>query len=184
MHKLNEGHITDMTRFTCQPPNVRANKINQGFQILNYRQNEYMKDFGLTVSTDMAVVQARVINAPKLQYHPSSRDAAFTPRDGSWNLRDKKVATGATLGSWACAVFGSERDFPVPAVQKFIRELVTTCQDTGMDIPNKIPPIQHCNPQGNIENSLRHVCVMAGNSAKSKPQLILCILPNTGVPLY
>src|SRR3954451_9124925 len=137
MRKLNERQTADMIKFTCQPPNARANKINQGLQILNYPNNEYMKEFGLKVSPEMAVVQARVLPAPKLRYHPSSKDAAFTPRDGSWNLRDKKVATGATLGSWACAVFGSERDYPVAAVQKFIRELVTTCQDTGMDIPNK-----------------------------------------------
>jgi len=50
-----------------------------------------MKQFGLKVSTEMAVVQARVLPAPKLQYHPTSRDAAFTPRDGSWNLRDKHM---------------------------------------------------------------------------------------------
>ncbi|PKK79735.1 Piwi-domain-containing protein [Rhizophagus irregularis] len=184
MRKLNERQTADMIKFTCQPPSARANKISQGLQILDYRQNEYMQQFGLKVSTEMAVVQARVLPAPKLQYHPTSRDANFTPRDGSWNLRDKKVATGATLGSWACAVFGNERDYPMAAVQKFIRELVTTCQDTGMNIPNKNPPIQHCNPQGPIETSLRQVWVKAGNLAKSKPQLILCILPNTGVPLY
>ncbi|CAB5355141.1 unnamed protein product [Rhizophagus irregularis] len=30
-----------------------------------------------------------------------------------------------------------------------------TCQDTGMNIPNKNPPILHANPQGNIEESLK-----------------------------
>ena len=143
-----------------------------------------MKEFGLQVNNEMAVVQARVLPAPKLQYHPSSREASFVPRNGAWNLRDKKVATGATLGSWACAVFASERDYPSEVVKKFIRELVTTCQDTGLNIPNKTPPIQHFNPQGEIEKSLRSVWLRAGNTAKSQPQLILCILPNTGVPLY
>src|SRR5581483_7579281 len=153
MRKLNKRQTADMTKFTWQPPHVRANKINQGLEVLNYRQNEYMKGFGLQVNNEMAVVQARVLPAPKLQYHPSSRDAAFVPRDGSWNLRDKKVATGATLGSWGCAVFGSERDYPMRAIKKFIRELVTTCQDTGLNIPNKTPPIQHFNPQSDIEKS-------------------------------
>src|SRR2546423_7260836 len=128
MRKLNERQTADMIKFTCQQPGVRANKISQGLQILNYRQNEYMQNFGLEVSNDMAVVNARVLPAPKLQYHPSSRDASFVPRDGAWNLRDKKVATGATLGSWACIVFSSERDCPEQAVKHFIRELITTCQ--------------------------------------------------------
>ncbi|RIA84423.1 Piwi domain-containing protein [Glomus cerebriforme] len=184
MRKLNEKQTADMIKFTCQPPSVRANKITQGLQILDYRQNEYMQQFGLKVSNEMAVVQARVLPAPKLQYHPTSRDASFVPNNGSWNLRDKKVATGATLGSWACVVFGSERDYPQQAVQKFLRELITTCQDTGMNIPNKILPILHSNPQGDIEKSLKQAWVRAGNLAKSQPQLILCILPNTGVALY
>src|ERR1051325_527171 len=132
----------------------------------------------------MVSVQARVLPAPKIQYHPSSREAALTPRNGSWNMRNKKVATGATLGSWACAVFGNERYYPMEVVKKFIRELVATCQDTGLNIPNKTPPIQHFNPQGDIEKSLRNIWLRAGNTAKSQPQLILCVLPNTGVQLY
>src|SRR5579864_6472095 len=136
MRKLNERQTADMIKFTCQPPNVRAYKISKSLQILNYRQNEYMQQFGLQVSNEMAVVQARVLPPPKIQYHHSSREASFTPRNGAWNMRYKKVATGATLGSWACTVFGSERDYPIQAVQKFIRELITTCQDTGMNIPN------------------------------------------------
>src|SRR6266480_6437951 len=108
MRKLDEKQTADMIKFTCQPPNVRANKINQGLGILNYRQNEHMQQFGLRVSNEMAVVQARVLPAPKLQYHPSSREGGFVPRNGTWNLRNTKFATGATLSSWACAVFGSE----------------------------------------------------------------------------
>ncbi|CAG8457935.1 8826_t:CDS:2 [Funneliformis mosseae] len=179
--KQEKRQTADMIKFTCQQPHVRANKIMQGLDILNYRENEYMRQFGLQVSEEMAVVPARVLPAPKIQYHPSSRDAAFTPKDGSWNLRDKKVATGATLGSWACVVFGN---FEMQAVQHFIRELVNTCQDTGMNIPNKNPPIVQGNPQGNIEQMLRQAWVKAGNMSKSPPQLIVCILPNTGVPLY
>ncbi|CAB4425198.1 unnamed protein product [Rhizophagus irregularis] len=143
-----------------------------------------MQQFGFRVSNEMAIIQARVLHAPTLHYHPASKEDTFIPKDGLWNLKNKKFAIGATLGSWSCAVFGSERDYPMGVIQKFIRELITTCQDTGMNIPNKNPPIQYCNPQGGIENSLKQVWVRAGSLAKSKPQLILCILPNTGVLLY
>ena len=108
MRKLNEKQSAGMIKFTVQPPNDRANKINQGLEILNYRQNEYMQQFGLQVSNEMAVVQARVLPPPKLQYHPSSREASFFPRNGKWNLREKKVAIGVihyklyknSLGNW------------------------------------------------------------------------------------
>ncbi|CAG8624943.1 1984_t:CDS:2 [Funneliformis caledonium] len=130
IRKYNERQTADITKFSCQPPHIRANKIKQG--LLDYRQNEYMKQFGLIVSEEMAVVPTRILPAPRIRFHYSSRTAAFVPRDGSWNLRDKKVATGAT---WF--------------------------MDTGMNIPKKNPPIIQGNHQVN-----------------------LCILPNTGLPLY
>jgi eukaryotic translation initiation factor 2C len=101
--------------------------------------------------------------------------------------------------------FGSERDFPIHSIQAFIRELVNTCHDTGMvrtqffsvvyavllnnflyfqNIPNRSPPVMHGNPQGDVEGALKQAWLRAGNAAKAQPQLILCILPNTGVPLY
>ncbi|CAG8472825.1 17354_t:CDS:2, partial [Acaulospora colombiana] len=107
IRKLDEKQTADMIRFTCQSPHIRANKIRQGVEILNYRGNEYLQQFGVTVSNDMAV-----------------------------------------------------------------------------SIPNKTPPIMYSNPQGDVEASLKKAWLRAGNAAKAQPQLILCILPNTGVLLY
>jgi eukaryotic translation initiation factor 2C len=91
---------------------------------------------------------------------------------------------GATLGSWSVIAFGTRDEMPMATVQSFVRELVVTCQDTGIDVVNRSPPIIHSNPQGNIEASLKQAWVHAGNAAKAQPQLLLCVLPNTGVPLY
>ncbi|RIA87406.1 Piwi domain-containing protein [Glomus cerebriforme] len=184
IRKLDDRQTADMIKFTCQQPQQRANKIRQGLDILNYRNNEYLRQFGTRISTEMAVVNARVLPAPLLNYHPSSREASFRPNFGQWNLRDKKVATGATLGSWSILAFMNERELRDQTIQGFIRELVNTCQETGMNIHNRNPPLDRANPQGNIEDSLKKIWLKAGNTAKAQPQIILCILPNTGVPLY
>ncbi|GBC02340.1 hypothetical protein RclHR1_04580008 [Rhizophagus clarus] len=184
IRKLNEKQTADMIKFTCLQPNDRANKIRQGVDLLNYRTNEYLRQFGLVINNDMAILEARVLSTPTITYHPSSRDFSFQPREGSWNLRDKKVAVGVTLGSWAVVCFGSERDYSPQTIQAFVRQLVITCSDTGMDVPNKTPPIMHASPQGDIEGTLKQAWLRAGNNSKAQPQLILCILPNTGVPLY
>ncbi|KAF9896641.1 argonaute 1, partial [Lobosporangium transversale] len=42
----------------------------------------------------------------------------------------------------------------------------------------------YANPEGDIEGSLKTMWLRAGNAVKSQPQLLLCILPNKGVPLY
>lgn len=42
----------------------------------------------------------------------------------------------------------------------------------------------HASPQADIEGTLKQAWLRAGNTSKAQPQLILCILPNIGVPLY
>lgn len=42
-----------MIKHTCQPPQVRANKIMGGLQVLDYQNNEFIRDFGLRVSLQM-----------------------------------------------------------------------------------------------------------------------------------
>ncbi|KAG0229804.1 hypothetical protein BGW42_001330 [Actinomortierella wolfii] len=174
----------EMLKFTCQPPHMRANKIRDGLRILNFDDNEFLQDFGVKVAAEMADVRARLLNPPTISYNPASRDANFVPRDGAWNLRDKKVVEGAKLISWCAVVFGSERELPIPAAQGFIRELAVVCQDTGMDVVNKRPPIIYADPHGDIEGRLKQAWLRAGNAVKSHPQLLLCFLPNTGLPLY
>lgn len=130
MKKLNEKQTAEMIKFTCQKPSVRANKINDGFQLLKYKDNEYMQQFGMTVKPEMTIVDARVLPTPQISYNPSSADGVFQPQNGAWNLRGKKVAHGATLGSWAVVNFMTI--LAVPVIQKFIRELCTTFIDTGL----------------------------------------------------
>ncbi|KAI9272608.1 Piwi domain-containing protein [Sporodiniella umbellata] len=180
--KLNEKQTAEMIKFTCQKPNVRANKINQGMGLLQYRDNPYLQQFGLSVKNEMAVINARVLATPRISYHASSQEAEFAPQGGAWNLRGKKVAQGATLGSWAVVNFAGA--VPVPAIQRFIREICQTFADTGMNVVNRTPPIMSGDPQGNIDRTLKEAWLKAGNAAKANPQLIFCILPNTGVPLY
>ncbi|KAG0012884.1 Eukaryotic translation initiation factor 2C, partial [Entomortierella chlamydospora] len=182
--KLDERQTAEMIKVTCQPPHVRANKIRDGLKILRYQDNPHLRDFGVRVAQEMVVIKARVLPVPNISYHPSSRQANITPHDGAWNLKDKKVAAGAKLGSWGVVVFGTEAELHIQAVESFVRELVITCINTGMEILNKTPPIMYASPHGDIEGSLKMAWLKAGNAVKSQPQLLLCVLPNKGVPLY
>ncbi|KAI9364457.1 Piwi domain-containing protein [Zopfochytrium polystomum] len=184
LRKLNERQTAEMIKFTCQPPHVRSNKISAGITILQQRDNEYLKEFGVQIGHEMAIVNARVLPAPSISYHPASKEPVITPREGAWNLRDKMVAQGVSIRSWSVVAFGAEQDYPVGAIQKFITLLVQTCEECGVFIQNRQPPISYANPHGNIEKTLIDAYMVAGNSFLERPQIIVCILPNTGVPLY
>lgn len=184
LRKLNERQTAEMIKFTCQPPHVRSNKISAGITILQQRDNEYLKEFGVQIGHEMAIVNARVLPAPAISYHPASKESVITPREGAWNLRDKMVAQGVSIRSWSVVAFGVEQDYPIGAIQKFITLLVQTCEECGVFIQNRQPPISYANPHGNIEKTLIDAYMVAGNSFQERPQIIICILPNTGVPLY
>ena len=52
-----------------------------------------------------------------------------------------------------------------------------------MTVRNRAPPIMYANSNtSGVELSLREAFTKAGNAAKAQPQLIICILPTTGVP--
>ncbi|CAB4404415.1 unnamed protein product [Rhizophagus irregularis] len=184
MRKLNRDQTDLMMNFTRQNPSIRANKIQDGLKLLNYRENEYLQQFGMSISNEMAVVNARILPTPTIEYRQATREFRVEPKNGVWNLRDKTLAMGATLGSWSVLAFLNENTLPNPVIEKFLVEFTNTCHNTGMNIITKKPPIMHANPQGNIEESLKQAWINAGNAAKSKPQLILCILPGKGQELY
>ncbi|KAG9326406.1 hypothetical protein KVV02_008026 [Mortierella alpina] len=184
MKKLDERQTADMIKFTTQTPTVRLNTIKNGLQILNYHNNEFMRDFGMKVSAQMATVRARALPVPKIMFSSLARENAITPAEGAWNLKNKKLVRTGTLGSWGVVVFASSHDCPKEQINAFLRELIVTCIELGVKIPNKSPPIIYTNPHGDLESSLKAAWVQTGNAVKSQPQLLMCMLPNTGTPLY
>ncbi|KAI8899446.1 Piwi domain-containing protein [Globomyces pollinis-pini] len=184
LKKLNERQTAEMIKFTCQPPHIRSNKIAAGITLLQDRDDEYLKDFGVSIGKEMLTIPARILAPPTISYHPASKEPFITPAEGSWNLRDKMVAQGVTLASWSVVVFGTEQDISVPSTQKFITLLCQTCEECGVFVEAKQPPITYASSTGNIEKVLIDAYMIAGNSYQRRPQLIMCILPNTGVPLY
>ena len=132
----------------------------------------------------MVTVKARVLPAPILQYHKISEEPEILPKDGMWNLKDKKLVEGIKLRSWAVIVFGHEDKYSVSVIQNFITALCSTFSNCGLSVENPTPPISYANVRGNIQRILNDACIIAESSYSCKAQLIFCILPNIGVPLY
>jgi hypothetical protein len=56
MRKLNKKQTDEMINFTRQNPSVRANKIMAGLNLLNFKNDESLRQFGVKVSNKMVVV--------------------------------------------------------------------------------------------------------------------------------
>ncbi|KAJ3294810.1 eukaryotic translation initiation factor 2C, 2 [Borealophlyctis nickersoniae] len=180
--KLNERQTAEMIRFTCQPPHVRSGKISQALTLFDYQNNEYCKEFKITAADDLFIANARIMPAPQLIFGGGSRPE--NPRDGTWTLRDKRFFEPAGLGAWAVVCFMQERDCPPNVRDNFVKELCNTCAQLGMNISKRDPPSMYANPAGNVEGALKAAFMQAGNAAGKRPEMLLIVLPNTGVPLY
>ncbi|KAI8092845.1 Piwi domain-containing protein [Halteromyces radiatus] len=180
--KLNEDQAAEMTSFTWQKPNVCAFRINQGVNLLKYNDNPYIRQFGVNVKPEMAMIGARVLPAPEISFHPSSQNATFTPIDGVWDLRGKKVAKGANLSCWSVVNF--DHLLPIEIIQHFIHELYQTFVDTGLTVFDDGPPMINADPQDSIERILLQASSWFCVGSEAETQLIVCILPNAEVPLY
>ncbi|KAG0331995.1 hypothetical protein BG004_001425, partial [Podila humilis] len=183
--KLNEAQTADMIKFTTQRPSARANAIKSGLQILKYPENDHLKEAGITIDREMAMVPIRILPTPQVIYSPSSRDPNVVSRNGFWNLRDKKLLNPATLHGWSMVVFGTERDVPLQNSNGFLAAFSKNCGVLGLNVSNKNPKVFYNNPHGDIEAALSIAHAHAArNSKMQRCQLLLCVLPNKGVPLY
>ncbi|KAJ1336803.1 hypothetical protein BSLG_006906 [Batrachochytrium salamandrivorans] len=179
LRKLNERQTADMIKFTCQPPHVRSNKISAGVTLLQQHDNDYLRDF-VWKSTMKWHCNSSCTGSTTVSYHPASKELLL--------LRAK--VHGIYVIKWwrkellfdPVLLYLAPLDYPA-AVQKFITLLVQTCEECGVFVPNKHPPISYANVFGDIERIMIDAYMVAGDSYQERPQLIACILPNTGVPL-
>jgi hypothetical protein len=80
----------------------------------------------LKIKSEPAIINARVLPTPQVQYHQSSKQQGLlTPQNGVWNLVGQKVCAGAELGSWAVVCFCPQRNMGSPAIEAFVKELCT-----------------------------------------------------------
>lgn len=183
--KLSESQTAEMIKITCVQPKVRADKIKAGLRLMECDKNECLKQFGITVTPTLKVVNSRILPTPMVLYHPTSKEKALRPMDGAWNLRDKKLFEGMDLQTWAVIVFASEGRIRRNVVEAFLKEHIATCIDTGMRISNQRPKIFYTSPNVNtVGKSVQDVFTQTGNEAKKRPQMLFCILPDKGAQLY
>jgi len=183
--KLNDKQTSDMIKFTCQPPNKRADAIRKGIDIISDPlNNEYQEAYDIQFDTKMTSLEAHVLPEPKVYYNQRGGERSIRPKFGKWNLKDKVLARCNEFTSWSVVVFVPSFKLGPGNVLNFIHQLCDICNKEGMPVPQGDPPILNANPNGNISNILAQSFEDAHKKYGRPPQLILCVLPDTKAALY
>ncbi|KAI0796707.1 argonaute-like protein [Abortiporus biennis] len=177
----------DVLEFATKKPHDRLASIKNGLGVLAYGQSEYVRQFGMHVQDtgNPLLINARVLQPPVLRYHQSSKQATITPRDGAWNMIDKKFFKAATIERWVFVIYEREQRFNMRAVQDMVQGLMDACAACGIQVQERDPIIQWKNPQGVVHKQL----VEAGQDSSRKngnkmPRIIVVVLPEGANDIY
>ncbi|KAJ1875809.1 hypothetical protein LPJ55_000435 [Coemansia sp. RSA 990] len=182
---LNDRQTAEMVRFACQGPSDNRNRISDALRQLNFAGSPVISSFGLSLASDMAQVESRVLPAPTVTYGRGSRQPSLSPANGAWNMRDKCVSSpGVPLEHWAVLVLARRSELPDSRVQSFITTLVNTCNQTGYQIKSTRPPIMYGNLSGDISREMRRACDAIRLPPGKAPQLLLVVLQSTNSHVY
>ncbi|KAK4286389.1 hypothetical protein QN277_002950 [Acacia crassicarpa] len=171
--KLNERQVTALLRATCQRPLDRENDIRGMARRNNFNRDKLVQEFGIKVSEELALCDARVLPPPRLKYHETGKEAIVEPSRGQWNMINKKMYNAGNVQYWTCLNFSTRvnRDLP----HQFCNELISMCTSKGLVFSrNPLLPIRSAHPS-QIEGVLREVYKQAG---EKKLQLLIIILPD------
>ncbi|KAH8999090.1 argonaute-like protein [Lactarius akahatsu] len=189
--------------FAKTRPNDRLGSIVNGLGVLDYNQSEYVREFGMTVSNEPIRIQARVLDAPTLRYHQSSEEPHARPRDGAWNLIDKRMFTPTNVANWMIVVYERQQRFDDQVANQMASDLVRACEAVGevthetwylspltwldligISINPQPALIKWESGQGNIGQQLRAAGGECQRRTKNLPTLIVVVLPEGGNDIY
>ncbi|CAE6016796.1 unnamed protein product [Arabidopsis arenosa] len=170
--RLNEKQVTALLRATCQRPKEREDSIKN--LVVKNKYNDVhglSKEFGMSVTSQLASIEARVLPPPMLKYHESGREKMVNPSLGQWNMINKKMVNGARVASWTCVNFSTRIDRGLP--QEFCKQLTGMCVSKGMEF-NPQPTIPFISyPPQRIEEALNDI-----HNRAPGLQLLIVILPD------
>ncbi|KAL6270621.1 hypothetical protein ACE6H2_027532 [Prunus campanulata] len=176
---LNERQVTALLRATCQRLDQRDSNIKEIVKQSKFNEDQLIKDeFGMQITEDIALVDARVLPPPLLKYHNQGRETEATPQMGQWNMINKKMVDGGKVDFWAFVNFSRlGQDFTFP----FCEDLVNVCNSKGVDFRARpLFPIESASP-GQIEEVLKDIhrksTQRLGHKGKHL-QLLIIILPD------
>ncbi len=195
--KLPDDATTNMINYACNYPSVNAdNIVRQGLHHLGLLHSQLtgassLREFGIEVGNEMAVVPARVLDPPAIMY---GRGQVRVDERASWNLREVQFIEPKPLRNWAVLVIrdGGRGDFLGPHDPNLINILngfTNVCNKSGMTVytdpavatvtlPPKDLRLDPSRKQAieGIKGALR--------SIRPKPSVVLVMLSNGDKHIY
>lgn len=176
--KLDENQTSKMIKFAVTRPDVRKLDIEEGIKTLGWKEDLFLKNYGLDISPNMIETNARVLPPPTVQFNGNATVSPGT--SGRWDLRGPRkflLANTEPLQSWGVVYFPDRqpsRTIDKAAVQNFVREFIKTYQGHGGRVDNKTPLLFEAN--ADAAKGVEDAFVRTANAFQRRPQILMFVL--------
>ena len=208
MHKLTPDQTANMIRFAVTDGHDRAHRVKLGTQMLNWKDDPWLKQYQLSVEQEMINTKARVLPAPQVNYDPASKNRNNQPErrlvvsNGKWNLQGKKFYKKGQLDSWGILILtkyallrhkknqlpddpGDSRNYTSPELAKSINGFVQQLANCGVRLgPNAKSPVTYGFNGNNPSQSMHKLWEACLARFKTPPQLLCFVCVDKGVEPY
>ncbi|KAF9117006.1 hypothetical protein BGX27_007060 [Mortierella sp. AM989] len=171
--KLNEEQVAQMIRSTAIKPYERSKKIRDSLRLLDFEGNQYLKAFGIRISSEMAVIPARILQAPAIEFSGGQE----RPNMGAWQA-GRGHRKGARLESWAVLCFERENRAPMSMIMNFMRRLSGIMSNAGISVNSPQPSILYAQTHGDIGREIESIKNLAERQSNRPLQLLMVLFPN------
>ncbi|XP_055692716.1 protein argonaute-2 [Lutzomyia longipalpis] len=167
MKKLTDMQTRTMIKETATSTDVRKERILNILRKANFDASPIVRDFGIGVGNEFVDVDARILNAPKLEY---ANKKEVLPNKGVW-YNDKFIVP-TTIDSWAILVLQFRPD--MFAIDTFAKRLIAIGGKLNMTITTPPTPVQI-----DIQRNQREFEKVM-NEWKGKVKILLVVIPGFG----
>ncbi|KAF8963796.1 argonaute-like protein [Flammula alnicola] len=181
---LSDGQLKEILQFSTKRPNEKLALIKSGVRDLQHGQSDYVRQFGMAINPEPLKIGARIIDPPTMKYSGQGRQTKQTPRNGAWNMMDKKFYKSSTIARWMVVIYETAGNFPESANQNMIKGFLEECKNIGIEINNKNPLVKYQNGQGNIEQQMYSAGAECKETLGGTPSLVIVVVPEGGNDIY
>ncbi|KAJ0083479.1 hypothetical protein Patl1_30201 [Pistacia atlantica] len=154
-----------------QKPQERMNALSNVLRNSKYDAEPMLRSCGITISTNFAQVEGRVLSAPRLKV---GNGEDFFPRNGRWNFNNKKLVEPTKIERWAVVNFSARCD-----IRSLVRDLIKCGDmkgikiDAPFDVFEENPQFRRAPPLVRVEKMFEDI----QSKLPGAPQFLLCLLP-------
>ncbi|WVY93883.1 hypothetical protein V8G54_032971 [Vigna mungo] len=155
-----------------QKPQDRMKILSDALRRSNYGSEPLLRNCGISISTGFTEVEGRVLPAPRLKF---GNGEDLNPRNGRWNVSNKRFVEPSKIERWAVANFSARCD-----VRGLVRDLIRIGDMKGIsiaepfDVFDESPQFRRAPPMVRVEKMFETI----QSKLPGAPQFLLCLLPD------